>query len=120
MTGADLEWPGRITCFGAASCYAISSVVMRRLAPLDPIGLAAVSLLIGSGFLIVKAFVIQGPPPAISSTGWGLLFFFGPFSDRAGKSFAGAGDQNRRHCFPEFDQLSSAALVCYFWNFFVE
>ena len=78
-TGADLEWPSRITCFGAASCYAISSVVMRRLAPMDSIGLAAVSLLIGSGFLILKAFVIRGPPPAISSTGWGLLIFLGLF-----------------------------------------
>ncbi len=79
MTGADLEWPGRIACFGAANCYAISSVVMRRLAPMDPIGLAAVSLLIGSGFVIVTAFVIEGPLPAISSTGWGLLIFLGLF-----------------------------------------
>lgn len=75
MTGADLEWPGRIACFGAASCYAISLVVIRRLAPIDPIGLAAVSLLIGSGFVIVTPFVIKGPPPAISSTGGGLLIF---------------------------------------------
>ena len=79
MTGADLEWPGRIACFGAASCYAISSVVMRRLAPMDPIGLAAVSLLIGSGFVVIIAFAIEGPPPAISSTGWGLLIFLGLF-----------------------------------------
>jgi drug/metabolite transporter (DMT)-like permease len=79
MTGADLEWPGRIACFAAASCYAISSVVMRRLAPMDPIGLAAVSLLIGSGFVIITAFVIEGPPPAISSTGWSLLIFLGLF-----------------------------------------
>ena len=37
------------------------------------------SLLIGSGFVIVTAFVVEGPPPAISSTGWGLLIFLGLF-----------------------------------------
>ena len=75
MTAADLEWPGRIACFGAVNCHAISSVVMRRLAPMDPISMAAVSLLIGSGFVVVTAFVIEGSPPVISSTGWGLLIF---------------------------------------------
>ena len=62
----------------------------------------------------------RGPAPCNKQHRMGVIDFFRPFSDRAGKSFAGAGDQNRRPRFHEFDQLSSAALVCYFWNSFVE
>jgi drug/metabolite transporter (DMT)-like permease len=62
-TGAALETPGRIACVLAASCYAVSSVLMRRLPPVDPIGLATVTLIIGSVIVIVAAFVVEGPPP---------------------------------------------------------
>ena len=61
-TGDALEPLGRLACIGAAACYAISSVTMRRLPPVDPIGLAAVPLIIGSAFVIPLAWLREGPP----------------------------------------------------------
>ena len=76
-TGDRLETPGRIACLCAASCYAISSVVMRRLPPIDPIGLAAVPLIIGSAFVIPTAYLSEGPPPWPDARTLGILVFLG-------------------------------------------
>ena len=62
-SGDPLEPFGRLACIGAASCYAISSVLMRRLPPVDPFGLAAMALVFGSMLVIPAAFVVEGPPP---------------------------------------------------------
>lgn len=61
-SGAALEVPGRIACFGAASCYAVSSILMRRLPAVDTIGLAAVVLLIGAIIVIPVAWAVEGAP----------------------------------------------------------
>lgn len=60
-TGAALEMPGRLACVGAAACYAVSSVLMRRLPPVDPIGLSTILLVIGAGFVIPIAWRVEGP-----------------------------------------------------------
>ena len=62
-TGAAKEGLGRLACLGAASCYALSSVCMRRLPPVDPFGLATVLLIIGCFGVIPAAWVVEGPPP---------------------------------------------------------
>ncbi|MCC1494559.1 DMT family transporter [Cognatishimia sp. F0-27] len=73
-TGAALEGAGRAACLGAACCYAVSSIVMRRLPPIDPIGLSAATLLIGAGFVIPLAWAVEGPPPLPDTkTLWVLL-----------------------------------------------
>ncbi|MGA9411305.1 MAG: DMT family transporter [Roseobacter sp.] len=61
-SGAALEVPGRIACFGAASCYAVSSILMRRLPTVDTIGLAAVVLLVAAVIVIPAAWIVEGPP----------------------------------------------------------
>ena len=61
-SGAALEVPGRITCFAAAYCYAVSSILMRRLPGVDTIGLAAVVLLIGAVVVIPAAWIVEGAP----------------------------------------------------------
>ncbi len=66
-TGATLEMPGRLACMGAAACYAVSSVQMRRLPQVDPVGLSAVLLVIGAVCVIPVAWVAEGPPPAIDA-----------------------------------------------------
>lgn len=74
-TGVALELPGRIACITAAACYAISSVLMRRLPPVDPVGLSAILLMIGALFVIPAAWVSEGPPPSTNaSTLWVLTF----------------------------------------------
>ncbi|WP_299918861.1 DMT family transporter [uncultured Roseobacter sp.] len=62
-SGASMEPAGRLACIGAASCYAISSILMRRLPPVNTIGLSTVLLLIGAALVIPIALIVEGPPP---------------------------------------------------------
>lgn len=62
-TGAAQEVPGRLACLTAAGCYAVGSVLTRRLPPVDPVALAAVLLFIGAAVVIPVAWAVEGPPP---------------------------------------------------------
>ena len=62
-SGARLEAAGRIACIGAASCYGISSILMRRLPAVDPIGLSTILLLIAACIVLPAAWIVDGPPP---------------------------------------------------------
>ncbi|MEM8577557.1 MAG: DMT family transporter [Pseudomonadota bacterium] len=62
-TGAARETAGRIACITAAGCYGVSSILMRRLPPVDPIGLATLLLLIGAALALPVAWAVEGPPP---------------------------------------------------------
>ena len=61
-SGAKLETAGRMACVSAACCYGISSVLMRRLPAVDPIGLSTVLLIIAAGLVTPIAWVVEGPP----------------------------------------------------------
>ncbi|NRB17647.1 MAG: DMT family transporter [Rhodobacteraceae bacterium] len=63
--GAEMELAGRMACMAAACCYACSAILIRRLPTIDPIGLAAVLLLIGSVVVIPVALMVEGLPPAL-------------------------------------------------------
>lgn len=76
-TGAASEWLGRIACLLAASCYAISSVIMRRLPAIDAIGLSAVTLIIGAVFVVSVALTAEGPPPMLTKQTLIILAFLG-------------------------------------------
>ena len=74
-SGSEMELLGRVFCVLAASCYAISSVIIRRLPPIDPLGLAAIPLIIGAITSLWFALTVEGPPPAISTeTLWIILY----------------------------------------------
>lgn len=62
-TGIPLETFGRLACIGAAACYALSSVLVRRLPSVDAIGLATVLLIVGACVVIPAAWLREGPPP---------------------------------------------------------
>ncbi|WP_300056364.1 DMT family transporter [uncultured Roseobacter sp.] len=62
-TGASMEPAGRAACLGAAGCYAVSSILMRRLPSVDTIGLSTVLLLIGALLVLPMALIVEGPPP---------------------------------------------------------
>lgn len=66
-TGAAREPLGRAACLGVAACYAVSSVLMRRLPPVDPVNLAGVLLIIGAAVVLPAALIAEGLPPAISA-----------------------------------------------------
>ena len=51
----------------AAFCYASNFILMRKLPNIDPVGLAAVTLLIRSIWVVVWALAIEGAPPSINT-----------------------------------------------------
>ncbi|KNG95512.1 DMT family transporter [Pseudaestuariivita atlantica] len=71
-TGAALEPAGRLACLAAAGCYALSSVMMRKLPPCDPVTLAGVLLAIGAVLAVPLAWAVEGPPslPQGASLWW--------------------------------------------------
>lgn len=62
-SGEVLESQGRIACISAAACYAVASTLMRRLPPVNPIGLTSVLFLIGTLVVLPTALIMEGPPP---------------------------------------------------------
>ncbi len=73
-SGADIEIFGQLACLSAAACYAISSVLMRRIPPVDPLGLSAVTLWIGAGLVGVVAIATEGLPPLpVASVIWVIV-----------------------------------------------
>lgn len=61
-TGITMEPAGRLACLGAAFCYALSSILIRRLPAVDPIGLSAVLLLMGATLVLPLAALVEGAP----------------------------------------------------------
>lgn len=61
-TGISMEPAGRLACLGAAFCYALSSILIRRLPAVDPVGLAAVLLLMGAALVLPLAALVEGAP----------------------------------------------------------
>ena len=76
-TGAGWETAGRIACIGAACCYGISSVIMRRLPAIDPIGLSTVILMIAAVITLPLALINEGPPPLPDSQTLVVIAFLG-------------------------------------------
>ncbi len=73
--GTTLETPGRLACLAAAACYAVSSILMRRLPPVNSIGLSTLLLLIGAAVVLPAALWAEGPPPPLSGkTAWVIVF----------------------------------------------
>jgi drug/metabolite transporter (DMT)-like permease len=65
-TGSPLEPWGRAACLGVAVCYACSSILMRRLPPVDSVNLAGVLLYISAIFVLPIALIHEGWPPLVT------------------------------------------------------
>ncbi len=76
-SGTALELPGRLACIAAAACYAVSSILMRRLPAVDTIGLAAILLVIGAALILPAAWAVEGPPPLPDRSTLFVLAFLG-------------------------------------------
>ncbi|MCG6558154.1 DMT family transporter [Ruegeria sp. 1NDH52C] len=76
-SGATLELPGRLACLAATACYAVASILMRRLPAVDPVGLSTVLLLIGVVAVLPMAWIAEGPPPSTDLRTLGLIVFLG-------------------------------------------
>lgn len=76
-TGAGLETAGRFACVSAACCYGISSVLMRRLPKVDPIGLSTVLLIIAACITVPAALISEGLPPLPDTKTLVVIAFLG-------------------------------------------
>lgn len=78
LAGSAATLP-RLACLGASLCYAISSITTRRCPPVDPVILAALSLIVGASALIPAMLLSEGlpgpagPVPMIAIVVLGLL-----------------------------------------------
>lgn len=61
--GQELENFGRMACLGAAGCYAVSGVMMRRIPPIDPLALTTLLMIVGACISVPLALFVEGPPP---------------------------------------------------------
>ena len=61
-SGVRGEVLGQLACLAGAACYAVSSVIMRRIPPVDPIGLSAVTLWIAAALVVALALAAEGVP----------------------------------------------------------
>lgn len=52
----------RLACLTAALCYAVSSILTRRCPPVDPMGLAAATLMVGAAVLVPAMLIVDGLP----------------------------------------------------------
>ncbi len=76
-TGSVWETAGRVACLLAAGCYAVSSVIIRRLPAIDAIGLSSVPLLLGAAVVIPIAYLAEGAPALPDGRTLLILAFLG-------------------------------------------
>lgn len=76
-SGAQQETAGRIACVAAACCYGLSSIIMRRLPPIDPVGLATVLVIVGTLIVVPAAWIVEGPPALPDRTTLTSIVFLG-------------------------------------------
>jgi len=73
--GTGMEPLGQLACLGATICYACASIMTRRCPPVDPITLAAMTLVVGSVLLVPSMLAFEGVPGWTDTrTGLAILF----------------------------------------------
>lgn len=71
----DAATLARLACLAAALSYAVSSVLTRRCPPVDPVALAAATLMVGAVVLIPAMLLVEGLPGwAGNGPGFAILF----------------------------------------------
>lgn len=60
--GQGAEPLAQLACITAALCYASSSILTRRCPPVDPLALAALTLLVGAALLVPIMLLTEGLP----------------------------------------------------------
>lgn len=79
-SGSALEVWGRLACLAVAVCYALNSVTIRRLPPVDPIGLTTMMMIAGCVITLPFSILAEGWPPVPSGQALGALIAIGVVS----------------------------------------
>lgn len=82
-SGAERELWGRLACIGVAVCYAVNSITVRRLPPVDPVGLTTVMMAVGALVSLPFAVAFEGTPPLPGWPALAALLVLGLFSTAA-------------------------------------
>ena len=77
--GTGWEPLGQLACIAAALSYAIASIMTRRCPPIDPIVLAALTLVVGSCALIPAMLLVEGLPGPAAPVQMAAIVFLGLF-----------------------------------------
>lgn len=75
--GGDAALLPRLACLGAAFCYSVSSILTRRCPPVDPMGLAAATLIVGAVVLVPAMLVVEGVPHWAGTTPGAAIILLG-------------------------------------------
>lgn len=76
-SGATLEIWGRLAILGATMSYAICSILVRRLPPIDSVGLATTLLYFGAIVILPIAYFAEGVPKAIDGQTFWVVALLG-------------------------------------------
>ncbi|WP_170363149.1 DMT family transporter [Ruegeria arenilitoris] len=60
--GSGAEPLAQLACIGAAFCYSVASILTRRCPPIDPVVLAALTLVVGALILLPIMMATEGVP----------------------------------------------------------
>ncbi|WP_170358597.1 DMT family transporter [Ruegeria arenilitoris] len=60
--GSGAEPLAQLACIGAAFCYSVASILTRRCPPIDPVVLAALTLVVGAVILLPIMMATEGVP----------------------------------------------------------
>ncbi|WP_299078317.1 DMT family transporter [uncultured Ruegeria sp.] len=77
--GQGAEPLAQLACIGAALCYSVASIFTRRCPPIDPVTLAALTLVVGAVILLPIMLISEGIPrwegtrPGLAIVGLGLV-----------------------------------------------
>lgn len=75
--GTGAEPLAQLACLSAALCYAISSTLTRRCPPIDPLALAALTLLVGAVPLVPLMLIFEGVPTWQGTRAGTAILFLG-------------------------------------------
>ncbi len=76
-SGADQELLGRFSILGATASYAICSIIVRQLPPVDSVGLATMLLWFGAIVILPIALITEGLPQAIDGQTFAIVAVLG-------------------------------------------
>ncbi|WP_066704214.1 DMT family transporter [Celeribacter ethanolicus] len=82
-SGADLEFWGRMACLTVALCYALNSITIRRLPPINSTALTTIMMASGALITLPFSLIAEGTPGLPPLKAFVALIFLGVISTAA-------------------------------------
>lgn len=82
-SGADLELWGRLACLTVAFCYALNSITIRRLPPINPTALTTIMMATGALITLPFSVLAEGAPSLPPLKAFVAVIFLGVVSTAA-------------------------------------